>query len=816
MQKSIKIGKPLDPSQLQRNFTLPETFFEKPVSKDHAAKLLGQKRAIDAIELSAEISHSDFNLFVLGPQGYGKHEAVLTALQKHASKKTIPSDWVYVNNFENSNKPIAIELPPGKANRFKNAMEELVDDLANEIPALFEGEDYQSKRRTMEQEFSEENEKSFADFINDSQAKELAVLRTPMGFGIIAMKDGKTINSEEFESLPEKEQKRIDGLIAKQQKALEKILKQIPKREKEHRREVEALNASIAEQGIDEAIGETLKNFGKIKAVAEYLSLVRSDLIENIELFLELGPAKNVGSFPIATSKYYLAPQFRRYAVNVMVSHTNGGKRGAPVVTQELPSLANLVGRTEYISEMGALLTDFTMIRPGDLHKANHGYLVLDARQILIEPFAWETLKRCLKTGQISITSTAERFSLNTTKALEPDPIPLNVRVVLVGDRLLYYMLMALDPEFAGLFKIAADFDNHMPISKNAIKQYAEIVSGITVRKKLRAITSSGVERVLLESTRLSDDQEKFSLNLGKLSDILEEANYWASKSHKKEITSHEIERAISEADRRADRIPNHRKDAIKRNVLLIDTRGKQVGQINALSVLQIGGSRFGSPSRITASVRMGKGKVLDIEREVELGGPLHSKGVLILMGYLSANYSLKVPLSLSATLVFEQSYGGVDGDSASAAELFALLSAISELPLDQSYAVTGSVNQKGQIQAIGGVNEKIEGFFDVCMEKGLTGKQGVLIPVANVKNLVLRQRVVDAVKNRKFSIIPIETIDQGIEFLTQTKAGKRNREGKFPKNTVNGLVEAKLYQYAKDAKAYTTKSESSRLRGAQ
>ena len=810
MRRTVKAGVPLKAKQLNAIFANTTIHLPNQDKGNGPLELIGQKRALNAIKLSAEIENDDFNLFVLGQKGYGRHEAVLLELKKNCTSKVTPSDWVYVNNFEKPDAPIAIELPSGRALPFKKAMQQLVDDLANEIPAIFEAEDYQNQRRAIEQDVGEQHEKAFAKLIKQAEEKNLSILRTPMGFGIVAMKDGKPLKPEQFKNLPIEEQELIDAAIDEEQALLEQALKQIPRREKEHRLRIEQLNAEVATQSVDDAITETVNQFGAIPNVKNYLDTVRNDMIENAELFLEPSPTTSIGAFPIATSKHYKEPKFQRYAVNVVVGNGKPLKKGAPIITQELPTLSNLIGRVENASEMGTLVTDFTMIKPGDLHKANGGYLVLDARQVLLEPFAWEALKRCLKTGEISIISGAERIGLITTQSLQPDPIPLNIRVVLVGERILYYLLMAWDPDFQSLFKIAADFDDDIYITKSSTKLYSKMLSQLSDRYQLKPLDVTGLQRVLIEATRLADDSEKLSLNLGKLGDILKEANYWAIHSKVSKIKYAHVEKAICEAETRSNRIRELTQDAIKKEILLIATKGETVGQINALSVMQIGDVRFGRPSRITSRVRMGKGKLVDIEREVELGGAIHSKGVLILSSYLSANYALDVPMSLWASIVFEQSYGGVDGDSASAAELFTLISALTELPLTQSFAVTGSVNQQGEIQAVGGVNEKIEGFFDICKARGLTGNQGVLIPKANVRNLALRQRVIDAVSDGKFSIIPIKTIDQGLKLLTGVNPGKRNKSGQYPKNSVNGLAEAKLRKFAFDLRAFSSKSDKS------
>lgn len=803
MPGKLKTGVPLEPEQLCVIFD-PKALGERSEPETAAAQgLLGQERAFEAISLSAKIPYNDFNLFVLGRPGYGRHTAVRELLGKEAANRAVASDWVYVNNFEAPHKPTAIELPAGMAIPLRDAMQAVVDDLANDIPAYFEADDYQSKRRAIEQDYGERHEQSFNDLMDSAKEKGLVVLRTPMGFMVAATRDGKPLTPDQYDALPEAEQKDIDEKISITQKELENVLKQIPKREKEHRRSMEELNSEVATRAVTDTMAEMTADFTEVEALQPYFEAVTADLIENAELFLTDGPAAHAGAFPVETTKYYQRPQFQRYSVNVMICNPSDKNAGAPIETEDLPTLGNLVGRVEHKSEMGALVTDFTMIKPGALHRANGGYLILDVRNVLTEPFAWDALKRCLKTGQISITSVEQRLSLFATTSLEPDPIPLNLRVALVGERLFYYLLMAYDPDFTDLFKVQADFNDDTFIDGDTPKRFADMLSGITGRENLRPLQTDALLSLLTEATRLADDAEKLSLNVGKLSDIVREADFRAGTAGHKEILAEDIDSAIAAIEDRASRPRELTQEAIARNMLLIDTDGKETGQINALSVLQIGDFMFGRPSRITARVRMGKGKVVDIEREVELGGPLHSKGMLILSGYLSSHYALDAPMSLWASLVFEQSYGGVDGDSASAAELFALLSALSDCPIDQSFAVTGSVNQRGEVQPIGGVNHKIEGFFDVCAARGLTGRQAVLIPDTNVKNLALRKRVVQAVRDKKFNIIPFSTINEGIGILTGIAAGARGADGAFPENSINGKVEARLKSFAQCLKAF-------------
>jgi lon-related putative ATP-dependent protease len=491
----------------------------------------------------------------------------------------------------------------------------------------------------------------------------------------------------------------------------------------------------------------------------------------------------------------------RRYQVNVLVDHSES--EGAPVIYEDNPTYQNLVGRVEHMAQMGALLTDFSLIKAGTLHQANGGYLILDARKVLTQPYAWDGLKRVLQSGKIRIESVGQMLSLVSTISLEPEAIPLQVKVALFGEQLLYYMLWQLDPDFRELFKVAADFASDMDRSDDSQQLYARLIATLVRQDELRPFDRSAVARVIEHSARTVGDADKLSTQMRGLNDLLQEADYWAGQSKKEAVTAADVQRAIDAQIFRSDRMRERAQEAILRETLLIDTEGAQVGQVNGLSVISLGNFWFGRPSRITAQVRLGKGEVIDIEREVKLGGPLHSKGVLILSGFLGARYAGESPLSLSASLVFEQSYGGVDGDSASSAELYALLSAIAQVPIKQSLAVTGSVNQFGQVQAIGGVNAKIEGFFDICLARGLTGEQGVLIPAANVKHLMLRQDVVEAVEKGQFHVYSVETIDQGIDILTGVPAGEPDEVGCYPEGTINYRVKKRLSELAEKRQAF-------------
>ncbi|TCP60371.1 putative ATP-dependent protease [Rhodovulum bhavnagarense] len=792
----IATGQPIEPARLRPGaaFALD---FESTDTLIPLEDWPGQDRALEAMRLAASTPHEGFNLFVLGPPGSGRHSATHKLLAETAVTRPAPEDWAYVGNFDDPRRPVALALPPGRANALRDGVRKVINDLANDIPAIFESEDYQARRRAIEETYEERHEAAMSALADTAREKGVAIVRTPMGFGVAPRKDDDILPPDEYEKLSDEARAALDAAVGEVREQLEAILQEVPKGMKAQRREVEEMNIAMARDGVESAMAGLLAEFADHEGALRHLQAMRDDLIDNAELFLIREDGPQAGAFPVATAKHYQRPQFSRYAVNVIVSRHEDATAGAPVVEESLPTLANLIGRIEYQAEHGALVTNFTMIRAGALHRANGGFLILDAAQVLTEPLAWDALKRSLKSGEIKIFSAGERFSLISTETLEPDPIPLRLRVVLVGDRMLYYLLVALDPDFSRLFKLEADFDDRMPRSAASALLFARLIARMVQTSGLRAVSAGGVERLLEESLRLSDDAERFSLNLAALADILHEAEHRAGENGAARIGADEIAATIEAAERRAGRLRDLSQEMIARGTLLIDTDGARIGQINALSVLEIGKSRFGRPTRVSARVRMGAGKVVDIEREAELGGPIHSKGVMILSGYLGGTYVPDLPMSLWASLVFEQSYGGIEGDSASAAELLALLSALAEVAIDQSYAVTGSVNQFGDIQPIGGVNEKIEGFFDICAARGLTGRQGVLIPATNLGHLVLRPRVIEAVEAGAFRIIPMAHVDEGLAILTGHEAGARGKDGTFAPDSINAKVEARLTAFA-------------------
>jgi predicted ATP-dependent protease len=769
-------------------------------------EIVGQPRAVEAMRFGIDIRHQGYNIFVLGPQGAGRYTLIGEFLRRTASAQPKPYDWCYVNNFAEPHKPKALRLPSGQALPFRAAMTQLIDDLRAAIPAAFESEDYQARRNLIENDIKERHDQAFKAVREEAQHRGLALGQAPTGFVFVPMRHGRAIPPEVFNALEQADREAITANMREMEERLEAVLRQSQVWQKEMFEKLRTLNQQAAQRVVDHMIAPLLQDYAALPEVATYLNALREDLIQNSVRFLRaattaLQPMPVGGSAGRdAVGDEETAP-FRRYQVNILVH--NGATPGAPVVYEDLPSVPGLVGRIEHAAQFGQLVTDFTFIKAGALHKANGGYLIVDARKLLLEPFAYEELKRALLARQIRIDSLAQRMGYAQISTLEPEPIPLNAKVVLVGEPTLYYLLSAYDPEFLELFKVQAEMGDRMPLTDEHVGLYARLIATLVRRERLKPMTAGAVARILEHSARMVEDREKLSARFAYVLDGLREADYWAGEANAARIDESHVERAIAAHIRRADHIREVMQEQILRGHVLIDTAGAVSGQVNGLSVLQVGGFVFGKPSRITARVRMGRGEVVDIERRVELGGPLHSKGVLILSGYLGAKYAAERALALSATLVFEQSYGGVEGDSASSAELYALLSALADLPIRQNLAVTGSVNQFGQVQAIGGVNQKIEGFFDVCAARGLAGDEGVLIPASNVVNLMLRRDVVDAVRARRFHVYPISTIDEGIELLTGTPAGVAGADGAYPAGSVNARVAARLDAFARAARRF-------------
>lgn len=770
--------------------------------------LIGQDRALEALDLGARIDKPGFNVFVLGERGTARHGTVRALIDQYAAKMPAPSDWVYVENFAQADRPRAIALPPGRAQKFKAAMDHAIDELQSLIPTIFESDEYQARRRTAVDTVNEQQEHAFEALSEKARAQHFALLRTPVGFTFAPMAESGVMKPEDFNALPDDQRKAIADRLEPLQKELAVLLERLPGWERERRQRVTELNREYAHLSVMDVVKDVSRAFADLPEVLSHIEAATQELIRHAGLFRVSSVAKREEIVPgvaVADVTSESDPRLHRFRVNLLVG--DGAKHAAPVVVEDNPSIGNLVGRIEQQAQMGALFTDFTLIRPGSLHLANGGFLLIDARRLLLEPYAWEVLKRCLRARTVTIESPMDRVSIMSTQSLKPAPIPLSTKVILFGDRQLYHALFENDPDFAELFKIAVDFEDTVDWTDRTVVDYARLIGSIAKRENLRPLSAEAVAHVIEELGREAEDASKLSLRIGTLADRLREADFWAAESRHKIIDAADIDRAMAAYVRRHERISVRSQEMIERNIMLIDTGGTKVGQINGLSVMSLGGYAFGKPSRITARVRMGTGQVNDIEREVELGGPLHSKGVLILSSFLSSRYALDRPPSLSASLVFEQSYGGVDGDSASSTELYALLSALSEIPIRQNFAVTGSVNQRGEVQAIGGVNDKIEGFFALCRARGLDGTHAVMIPKANEQHLMLRRDVVAAVEEGKFHIFSVATIDEGIELLTGMSAGERAENGLYPEGTINRRVEDKLIAFSEARRKFSQNS---------
>ncbi len=762
---------------------------------------LGQERAVAAVRFGVGIKRHGYNIFAYGAPGTGGHALVRQQIEQAATTMPAPPDWCYVNNFEEQHKPTALSLPAGRGCLLRADMDRLVRELRSAIPAAFEREDYQARVKALQAQFSEQQEAAFNELQERANAKNVALIRTPSGLALAPTSKGEVISPAAFRQWPDETQKKIQSDISELEKELQEILRKLPQLEREQRKQLRTLNQEVTSRAVGHLMEELAGKYDDLPDVLNYIEQIRADLLENAEEFQAAEPRSPQETMALAMRGGPGKPSFRRYQVNVIVD--NGNCRGAPIVYEDLPTHANVTGRVEQMAQFGALTTDFNLIKPGALHTANGGFLLIDVRKLFMQPITWEEIKRALFSNEIRIQGINEALGFANTVTLQPQPIPLDVKVVLLGDPTIYYTLSQADPDFAELFKVAADFDDQVPRNSGNTARYGQMIANIAQRENLRPLDRNALARVIERAARLADDSERLTLRMQLISDLLCEADYWADQNGNGEISAGDVQEAIDAQIHRADRIRERSHEQILRGTMLIDTDGEAIGQVNGLSVLQLGEFAFGRPSRITARVRLGRGEVLDIEREIELGGPLHSKGVLILSGFLGARFARRHPLALSASLVFEQSYGGVDGDSASSTELYALLSALSGLPIRQSLAVTGSVNQHGRIQAIGGVNEKIEGFFDICKARELTGNQGVLIPASNVKHLMLRQDVVDAAAQGKFHVYPVDTIDQGIELLTGVAAGEADGNGYFPPETINGRVQATLLEFARSARAF-------------
>lgn len=753
---------PLAADSLRRSYDASNIKLKTTAELEPSTGIIGQPRGVQAIEFGIGMKSPGYNIFVLGESGTGRTTAIQQFITSRQTSDPIPPDWVYVNNFQEPHKPVAIKLPPGESYRLRDALQRLVKQLRAEIIRAFDNQSFRDASLEVGHFLDRNREELFAALQKKAMAKNAILLATPEGFKIVPSQEGQPLQSQDIASLSEEQQTAWKETYHDLQHALNEVVHQVRKMELEASNELEELERRVASSVVDVALDELSVQFSAYEKVVQYLDLVHTDILENVDLFRaedEKGREEEDGR------EFMDGDEFRRYQVNVLVDHK--GTKRAPVIVDYNPTVSRLLGRVEHESLFGgAVVTDFTLVRSGTLHAANGGYVVLRARDLFAEAGAWEALKRALVGGVIRPDDPVTRGGA-AARSLDPEPIPLDVKVILIGPPALYYQLHSLDEDFRSTFKVMADFDETVPRTPENEMQYANFIATRSMAETLLHLDREAVGRVIEYGSRLSGTQNKLSTRFGNIADLVREADYWARSSDHSLVTVDDVEKAIDHREYLHNRIETRMREHLMEGKQLVATRGEVEGQINGLAVSRVGDHAFGHPSRVTARTYAGKQGVVQIDREVELAGPLHNKGLLTLTGYLGGQYAGDRPLSLSAQITFEQNYGGIDGDSASSTELYALLSSLSGIPIKQGIAVTGSVNQRGEIQAIGGVTQKVEGWFAICRQRELTGKQGVVIPASNVQDLMLRVSVVEAVAEGRFHIWAVENVDEGIEVLT-------------------------------------------------
>ncbi|MCE5298746.1 MAG: AAA family ATPase [Methanoregulaceae archaeon] len=762
-------------------------------------EIIGQDRALKALDFGLNIKEAGFNIYASGVHGTGRKAAVEKFLNELARTRPRGNDWIYVNNFKNPYEPNAIQLPPGMGREFRDDMAAFIAEAKRVIPKIFESEDYVNRRDAALRSFETEKAKLFARIDASAKEKGFVIQPGPQGLLTIPLKDGTPLEQESFLALPEEEQRGYQKKREELTIEMRNTFRQLRDLDQKGTETIEQLNREVALSAMGHRVASLKDKYAKADEILSFIDAVQTEMVENLPQFM--GEMQQPQVPPQFQNPLIKELMFRKYEVNVIVD--NSDNSGAPVVFEQNPTYPNLFGKLEKEFSYGVVTTDFSMIRPGSIHKANGGFLVLPVEELFRNPFSWDGLKTALKTGKVAIEEPGERMGYITTKSIKPESIPLDLKVVLIGTPMVNQILYTQDPDFSELFKVKADFDATMDRNEENVRKYSAFVCTLCKKFQLKHLDRSAVAKVVEYGSRLADDQKKLTTRFSLIADVIREASYYAAQDGAEMITEKHILKAIDERTYRSSLIQEKIQEYIRRGVFLIDTEGEKVGQVNGLSVISLGDIEFGRPSRVTASIGVGRGGIMDIEREASMGGPTHTKGVLILSGYLANKFAQDKPLSLNARLVFEQSYEGVDGDSASSTELYAILSSLSGLPLKQYIAVTGSVNQNGEVQAIGGVNQKLEGFFEVCKAKGLTGEQGAMIPASNVQNLMLKEEIVEAAKAGKFRIYPVNTIDEGIEVLTGIKAGERQPDGTFKEGTVNYLVDKRLREMAETFREY-------------
>ncbi len=785
----MALAKPLAPSQLYKACKASDFSFKTTKDCEPFNDFLGQERAKEAVGMAVSLPHDGYNIFAVGTAGLGKRTTIRRYLKELAAKRPAPSDWCYVNNFAEPRYPVALEFAAGKGVDIKHDMSALWRDMSMAVIASFDSEQYFERMELLKGELGKAQQDALTGLAGEGEKKGVKlVLRTPGGYGFSPMNEqGEVMSVDDFNLLPKKEQDRLKGVMTDMETKLRKVARGLNLAEEQNRSKVRQLNDEVTSRAIAPHLEKLRKKYGKHEGFLKYLDAFEKDVIENVDVILNTQEAQSDVVAAVSTDSAIPS----RYQVNVIVS--NDPKAGAPVVFEDLPTHYNLMGHVEQVTYMGTVATDFTLIRAGALHRANGGFLLLEAEQVLEQPYAWQGLKRALRSKSLKLSSLEQMLTLTGTISLEPDGIPFNLKVVLLGDRETFYLLQQFDPELGEFFKMRADFESSMPRTVENEKKYAHFLADFVHKEDLRPLDKSAVMRLVEEAARGAEDQEKLSLHAASVGDLLREANYWAAEAGAKLIKNTHIQAALDGQERRHERLRKLYMEEIAKGTQLFTGEGEVVGQVNGLTVVQYADAEFGMPSRISVTAHYGHGDITDIERDVDLGGAIHSKGVLILSSYLKSVFGAEHALRFAANIAFEQSYGGVDGDSATLGEICGLLSAIAKLPVRQSVAITGSMNQFGEVQPIGGVNEKIEGFYAACQLKGLKGPQAVIIPVQNVRHLMLREDVLNAVKEKRFTIYAVSRVEEAIELLLGLPAGKLDKDGEFPENSVFGKVADRL-----------------------
>lgn len=749
---------------------------------------VGQERALRSIDFGLGVRETGFNLYISGQTGTGRTSTIRNLLRQRAKDEPTPDDWVYVYNFKDADNPVSLSLPSGRGSELAADMKELVEAFKKDIPKALESKEYESRRTEILEQYQTQSNELFELLETESEEHGFVLQRTVSGLVIVPQKDDHNFTQEEYEALTDEERTKLEEQGKLLTERLNDVLRQVRENEKATKESLSQADRELGLSCLGHRLDPLREKYAGLDKVLAYLETVQEDILKNLEDFKPQPTQPQIPGLKIPRQE----PSFERYEVNLLVD--NKETEGAPIVFESNPTYNNLFGRIEHVMQYGGVaVTDFTMIKAGALHRANGGYLVIDAREVLINPFVWDSLKRCIRTAEIRIEDVLEQYRFMTMVSLKPEPVPLQAKIILVGTPWIYYLLYYQDPDYRKFFKVKAEFDSRVSRTPEVIREYALFVATLCREKSLLHFDRAGVACLLEYTARMVDDQEKLSSRFMEIADFVREASFWAERDGREVVTCSDVRRAAEEQLYRVNRIEERMQELFEDGTIMVDTEGAVVGQINGLSVISLGDHTFGRPSRITARIWLGQAGMINVEREVKLSGPIHDKGVLILTGYLGGLFARIRPLSLSASICFEQNYEGVEGDSASSTELYALLSALSGLPIRQGVAVTGSVNQRGQIQPIGGVNHKIEGFYAVCKAKGLTGDQGVLIPKSNERHLMLKEEVVEAISKGLFHVWSIATIDQGIEILTGIAAGEPDKNGRFPKGTVYYQVDQAL-----------------------